>query len=287
MERWPSFDNTLSPQQYYKTKTANGGTFTFCDSSDANPSTACNKVSRLTQSWKYSGGCSYAEDGTITGTVSMVGTLDVHSSPTSSCVAATGPESTKSGCDCSFAGSLTDVLFPSLVTGGGKYPSGSGYTISTSSTVKTFSGSEICTAANDGSNRQGFFTGEVSLTLSDEDTVEDAAARLIASLPGWTDWAPGTPTACLARWQVQTTDSWGYQECQWKVERVGMIPSHTYTIDIPMYRSAFGAGSYSLYTTVTVTQASDSSGNLVATGDVPNDEGYDTYADGTGVVITA
>jgi len=288
MERWPSFDNTLSPQQYYKTKTADGGTFTFCDSNDANPSIDCDKVSRLTQSYTYSGSCSFAEDGTISGSISMDGKGDFKSSPSSSCVDATGTftSANKTSCDCTFGGSLTDLLFPSAITGGGKYPVGSGYTLSTSATEKKYTGSAYCTAANDGSNRQAFYTGAVTLTLSDEDTTDDAIARLIAAST-WGDWNGGSPTTCLARWEVQTGSGWTYLEAQWKVERTGLLPSHTYTLSIPMQRSDFGAGVYTLYTTVVVTSDTDSSGNLFATGDVPNDEGFDTYADGSGVVITA
>lgn len=114
--------------------------------------------------------------------------------------------------------------------------------------------------------------------ISNPDT-EDAAVTRLQGCIGWTSWNTASPTACLARYQVRTTGVFNHQDAQWQVSKTGLIPSHTYTVAVTMQRSIYGAGSYSLYTTDSVPATTDGTGAFVVSGDVPNDPGFDTYAD--------
>ncbi len=137
-------------------------------------------------------------------------------------------------------------------------------------TVLTVDGTEEC--SNFGSTSV-FVSGEVVVTLSEEDTEADAIVRLLATA-SWSSYG----SACVAGYQVRTGPSFSYTDVQWRVVKTGLLPSTSYDVDIEIWRRSYGVGSYVLYSTLTATGTTDGSGNLTITGDVPNDRGYQSEA---------
>lgn len=140
------------------------------------------------------------------------------------------------------------------------------------------------------------FGEDVTATLSIEDTDDDAIARLLAGAGGiWSSWTPvgdGTGgtcinyVCCLARYEERTTGfTFTYQESQYRVEKTGLIPSTLYYAHVEIWRRPFGSGSYVSFETLVVSGTTDGSGNLLIEGDVPNDIGFETYAQSASIVI--
>ncbi len=131
-------------------------------------------------------------------------------------------------------------------------------------------------------------TTSLKINLSDEDLETDAIARLLAGAGGtWGAWtAPGSlgctgspASCCLAEYEQRTSAfSFAYDESQARVQVSGLANGMPYYTKFGIYRSVHGANTYSLYQTQVVGANADITGTFTATIDVPNDEGYDTYA---------
>ncbi len=140
-------------------------------------------------------------------------------------------------------------------------------------TTFAWSSASICRGLND------IPSGAVTAVLTDEDTDSDAVARLLAGGGGtWSGWSAGSSTTCLAHYEQRTGFSFAYQESQWRVTASGLAPGQTYSTNIDIYRRPFGSGSYVLYQSLMASDVADGAGNLEITGDVPNDVGFETYA---------
>lgn len=157
----------------------------------------------------------------------------------------------------------------------------------TSATVDTLNSLAGCDAFNATSS------GSATITLSDEDTDTDAVARLIASgIGSWSSYKEVTvdcdnPACCLASWDDRTgenTFSGLYQEAGWRVEMSGLTPSTSYDVQVQIWRAPYGTGMYTLFDTITASGTTDGSGFLQVDGDVPNDPGFDSYAEEACVV---
>lgn len=170
-----------------------------------------------------------------------------------------------------------------------------GVTSTFSATVWSQDGNGNCYATAACSAGFGIADGTRTQTLSDEDTNDDAIARLLAGSGGtWGSWivqgATGCtgspPSCCLARYQERTSGfSFIYQESQFRVTASGLDPSTSYNARVEIYRRTYGSGSYALYQTMIVSDTTDGSGNFSADGDVPNDEGFESYAANAFIVI--
>lgn len=270
-----------TPHAFYRTKTADGGTLIGCNTHDL-LTESCDYISRLSESYTYTGAAHYNDDGSITGTISQIGKSATASTAGPTCDTPSVTFATKSSTNAAFTGSSSDLVWQ---------PSNY-YTKTKTATIAQILGTGSCVSNSPHDNTYGAYSGSITITLSDQDTAEAAFSRCLANLPDWTAWTLVAHSATiftyrLARYQSSAgTDIWGYQECEWEIDKTGLLPSHTYTISINMMRSIFAANSYSLYSTVTVTGTTDGSGHLVVSGTVPNDEGFDTYADDSGIVIT-
>lgn len=134
--------------------------------------------------------------------------------------------------------------------------------------------------------------GNITATLSSEDTDEAALARLESS-SSWGSWfqigsgshgcdaslTDNPPeTCCLARYESRGGATFTHFDENWKITASGLVPNKAYSTKLSFYRSVYNVGSYSLYETITVGAISDGSGNLLIQGSVPNVKGYDTYA---------
>jgi hypothetical protein len=130
-------------------------------------------------------------------------------------------------------------------------------------------------------------TGTVTETLSDADTEEAAINRAWA---GWTwgSWhevtinggACDNPACCLAYWTVRgpSDTCFAVQEAQWKATRTGLTPGAAFRAKVKIYRAPVGTSSWMLYATIISTGTVDGTGKFEKTGDVPNESGYQTYA---------
>ena len=133
------------------------------------------------------------------------------------------------------------------------------------------------------------------IALSVEDTNEDAITRLLAGAGGtWGSWlTPGAsgcagtpPPCCLARWEERTSDfDFVYVESEYRVTASGLLPSTGYSARVEIYRSVFGANTFSLFQTLIVSGTTDGSGNFSEDGAVPNEEGFESYAAAAYIVI--
>jgi hypothetical protein len=157
-----------------------------------------------------------------------------------------------------------------------------------SQTTKTTSFSfSVPTACSGGSGECGTnsFSQAISITLSNPDSEANAITRLMNSA-AWSEWGFGS---CIAGWSVRTEEdgpNFAYNVVEWRVVKSGLLPSTLYKVDVPFYRRVYGVGSYALYATDTEFVMTDPAGNLAVSGEVPNQQGYQTYA-GTPVVTPA
>lgn len=135
--------------------------------------------------------------------------------------------------------------------------------------------------------------GSMTLALADEDTDENAIARLLAGDGGiWSDWTlvgDGTGdtclpwVCCLADWQSRTTGfDIDYHEAQVRLVNypLSLEGLTAYEIKVDIYRRVQGSsGTFLLYQTLTYPETTDIDGDFPAFDiDVPNDEGFETYA---------
>ncbi len=128
-------------------------------------------------------------------------------------------------------------------------------------------------------------------TLSVEDTEANAITRLLAGSGGtWGAWttvgdglgATCVPTSCCkSTWEPRGAGefSFAYQEAQYRVTSTGNTPGWSVTMRVRFYRKLWGAPveSYALFAEETLVRTADIDGKVEATGDVPIEQGYDTY----------
>lgn len=148
-----------------------------------------------------------------------------------------------------------------------------------------------CHPVSDGNGNSGKYSSANQFAqLSNADTEDNAIARLLAGPGGvWSAYTPmgdgsgGTcvPTACcLAAYQQRTGASFSYQESQFKLVLSALDPSTAYVVNVEIYRRLQGSSDpWELLLVSAFGFTSDGSGNYTITDqDVPNLEGYETYA---------
>lgn len=129
--------------------------------------------------------------------------------------------------------------------------------------------------------------------LQQEDTDEDALARLMAGPAGWwSDWQlvhDGTgdtcenPECCRAAWQIRTYRTFVYREAEWRATIEGLNPGDPVTIKIKVWRKPYGTGTWALFeeleydVTASGPAVPPNSATAEASGVVSNAEGYETY----------
>ncbi len=258
-----------------------GGTATLCGFEEyVSPSTPPNKYRRQTisgtnSSQTYSdSGCTVPTGASVTCTIDFVCQYN-----SSTCV----PTASGAGqiCNGSFIqpANCNPLVYnptPACDTNESATP-----------TQITFSSSGACCLSSPGIWEKSTADSRTA-TLTDQDTDSDALSRLLAGAGGtWGSWiasggvgCTGTPpSCCIAGWEIRSSGfSFGYQESQFRVPFTGLTPSTRYSISIQIYRRVYGAGSYTLFATLYLSDVSDVSGNLTFTGDVPNAAGFQTYA---------
>lgn len=160
---------------------------------------------------------------------------------------------------------------------GGDFSPGSADTTTTSVNVDAIV-TGTCRAGGGGFGK--YSEADQYAHLTTEDTEADAITRLLAGAGGtWSAWSAASSTTCLARWENRTAGfDLIYQEAQWRIVLTGLSANTAYSVQVKMYRRAYGSGGYTLYQTQTAMGTSDGSGNLTLSGDVPNAYGYETYA---------
>lgn len=197
--------------------------------------------------------------------------------------------------NCAFAAIGSEITESwSTGSGGNAVENGSGFVITRTPTTRT-TDYDGTTCLNGGSFPGLLFFGQEVQTLSVEDTNQDAINRLLAGAGGtWGSWlTPGSggctgipPPCCLARWEERTSDfDFIYQEAEYRVTASGLTPSTAYGARVEIYRSVFGANSYSLFQTLIVNGTTDGSGNFSEDGAVPNEEGFESYAAAAYIII--
>lgn len=186
------------------------------------------------------------------------------------------------GCSYQESGeALTDGVVPEGTAGASSESFAGGTRTRTQTTfTETYDG----TTCLDGGTSNGLIRhGSYTLTLGDEDTEEDAIARVIA--PGWSEWTPVSetcqnPGCCKSAWEERVTGfGFIYIEAEFKVKKTGLTPGQAYDIAVDLYRRIYDTGEYELYATMELSATVDGSGILETNATaVPNDVGYETYA---------
>lgn len=135
--------------------------------------------------------------------------------------------------------------------------------------------------------------------FDDEDLESDAVARLLAGAGGtWGSWnltGDGVSgclpqICCLAQWQTRTTGfSFAYNEGQFRISNSSgsLAPSSNYNCKVKIYRRVSGVvGPFFLYQTLVFPVTTDGSGDIAPfAGDVPNDQGFETYSGSAGFFL--
>ncbi len=148
-----------------------------------------------------------------------------------------------------------------------------GLTTVTTQTSQTYSGTGICESS---AVFQAIQTGQFKKELSNEDTEDDAIARLMAGAGFHA--CSGTP-CCLAQWEARTTGfCFAYQDAIWTITVEELVPGKTYKVPVDFYDRPFGSGPYTKFEHRLVEGTADSFGVLVVSDYVPNQRGYQTYA---------
>jgi hypothetical protein len=116
----------------------------------------------------------------------------------------------------------------------------------------------------------------LDITLSDEDTEQDAINRMILN-SGWSDWIPDGQ--CIASREARTTGyTFDVAAAQFQIVATGVTPGFVVTAEVPIYRRAIGGGAFTLYQTITYEETANGSGVATIETDVPNDPGFESYA---------
>jgi hypothetical protein len=128
-----------------------------------------------------------------------------------------------------------------------------------------------------GESAYGFMSNNYLAKLTDMDTTGNAINRLLAG-PGGVWSAYGSSPTCGAGWQnEQSTGAFNYTEARWQLKGVGS-PGKSYSTSVIYWRRSYGIGDFIKYMTDVLSVTADGSGNWEASGNVPNDMGYETYA---------
>lgn len=102
-----------------------------------------------------------------------------------------------------------------------------------------------------------------SAVLSDEDTEQDAIARLLLAVGNtWPRWE-GSGEAGAAGYRIRTGLGFVYYEGQFRVEKSGLLPNRPYRAKVDLWRRTNGVGAFAFYQTKEVSGTTDASGNLL------------------------
>jgi hypothetical protein len=128
------------------------------------------------------------------------------------------------------------------------------------------------------------WSGSSTLTLSSEDTEDDAIARVLAGPGGtWSDYGVG-----MSEWELRTTgSSFRYYQARFRVVKSGLVPNHSYSAKVSLSRYNYRTGvNDPTWKTVIVSGTSDASGMLTtAMYDMPLERGYSIRAESACVLI--
>lgn len=150
-------------------------------------------------------------------------------------------------------------------------------TLTETSTKRTWAYDHDCNEQGPGVWRT--IRGTVTSELSDEDTESAAITRLLAGPEGtWGPYLAGTPTSCLASWEIRDDFDFEYQEAQFMISKSGLRPGKLYLFKADVFRSPSGEDDFVKVDTLHFSGRADQSGNFqqVDIG-VPIERGFDTY----------
>lgn len=256
-----------SPPKKYRHLSISGGPFVYEGSIGA-----CGHCGYEYSDAIFSGSCIYDQfTGTATDTTSALNHFD----GTSACSHTAGP-STRSGL--------------SLPTDGVAYGSAdnqfANYVQSTTRVIgKAAIGFEGCRLCHDFSGTPGYCnaSGEITFALSEEDTEEDAIARLEATFADWSTITGGSVgSSCVANYSARTTGfDISYTKARVFVTGSGYFALWTYAIRFDVMRRASGtADPFLKVAEIDVELPADGTGAIDTYFDVPQERGFETYVTG-------
>ncbi len=245
------FADVSTPPKKYRTKSLTGVLFT-CNYSG----TLCTPPHTITIRDDFNGVvCSY-DAATCATSMNQDATRFLDSFP-AACPLTSGGASFPYGFDCSAPFPFAADIATRIQT----------------ATQETVTGSGGCGIRGSDSVKA---SGSVTLNLTDEDTADDAIARLLAGPGGtWSAWGVGS---CVASYEDRTGFSFHYTEAQWRIFKTGLLPNAAYSAVIEIWRAPWGTPDFVLFQTIDASGTSDPDGNLDMEGDVPLELGFDTYA---------
>ena len=154
-----------------------------------------------------------------------------------------------------------------------------GTTSTKTPTVWSLSQGSCAPGACGGSNCKATIATNSAATLSNPDSEANAITRWQATSPAWSGYSTcNVGSWCMARYQQRTGQTFGYQESKYNVTKSGLVAAKVYHVKVDVYRSPYGAGTFTLLQTLVLTGTTDGSGNLAINDQVvPNAVGFDTY----------
>lgn len=161
-------------------------------------------------------------------------------------------------------------------------------TILTATTLRGVSRSDCYPAGGtSGNDRKWIGGGFYNIDLSDEDLESDAIVRFQGST-SYSGFAVCTaPSCCTAKYEQRTTSiTFGYADAQWRVFQTSLTAGQLYYAHVPIYRRPYGTSpTWTLYQTLVTSGTTSVTGVLSIDGQVPNDVGFESYADQPCVVV--
>lgn len=150
--------------------------------------------------------------------------------------------------------------------------------------TRVTAGNGNCVADPIIANRWNIYDGEVTETLNDEDTEEDAEDR-VTSTVGWTFSANCLETYAFRTDRGEDQFSFGFRKVQTRAVMTDLIEGNTYNLVIGFYRRAFGAGPtdpwifFGTQETTFIAGPNDGSGHQRSDWfDIPSASGFSTRA---------
>lgn len=260
-----------------------------------NPSLDGSSSSTLyrTVSWGGSISTAYSNDGCATTEATVVNAYSGSSTISYGYFAPGDPDACSGTLTMTTDGSTTgesNAWNPALSS-----PIGAGgLTGSSTATSETLSGDGECVASG-GLYGSALSTGSATASLSNPFTEDAAIAWRDANYGGRSAWFEVDPADTL--WSSGYQPAVGpfvaahnyvfeHMTVEYRVTRTGYTPGASYNVTMELYRSVWGASSWSLYATVETTLVADFFGRLILTGTAPLARGYSTFPDSSTFTAT-
>lgn len=126
-------------------------------------------------------------------------------------------------------------------------------------------------------DRYRHYEGVATETLSNEDTEENAIARLLAAA-SWTSWASSSLAACNSSWAIRTGFTFAYIQAQGRINvTTGLSALTSYLIRVTISRTDLDTMETEESQVLEFLVETDGSGDIAYEFDIPAERGFSTF----------